>query len=86
MQPHKFELSQSDMLPHLHFSFDELPEGASWDVGRKYRIELEVEQLEKGKNDATFSIVKVRASEEQPDAPQDKDTMMTSDGMMPKLP
>ena len=41
----------------VHISFDVLPEGRNWQVGKAYRVRLVLRQTEIGEDGATFEVV-----------------------------
>lgn len=69
----KMKMEQSPMreLPSFSLSEKDLPELKDWEVGKKYNLEIEVEQIGKEKNSymtdnkneimGRFKIVKIKA-------------------------
>lgn len=43
----------------IHFNFASLPAAKNWEIGKKYKIVLHVEQLSKDKTGASFAVKKV---------------------------
>lgn len=43
--------------PRITLSFDELPEGKEWRIGKSYRVRVVLRQISKGEDDATFEVM-----------------------------
>ena len=52
--------------PSLHLSFKDLPEAKEWEVGKTYKLAMEVKQVSKsireGEGDASFEIFKIKGA------------------------
>lgn len=64
-------LDMSD-FPELHIQISQLPAIKDWKVGAKYKILLEVEQLEMTKSSGGFKIISVKDASEKPVEEQSK--------------
>ena len=64
-------LDMSD-FPELHIQISQLPAIKDWKVGAKYKILLEVEQLEISKSSGGFKILSVTDASDKPIEEQSK--------------
>lgn len=58
------EMSKEESWPRFHIGLDHLPEAKKWDIGKKYRISLELEMtglnIADDYSDASFDIKAIR--------------------------
>ena len=53
------------LKPRVTISFDILPEGKEWRIGRSYRVRLGLRQVSKGEDEATFEVVNAMSLEKK---------------------
>ena len=53
------------LKPRVTISFDILPEGKEWRIGRSYRVRLVLRQVSKGEDEATFEVVNAMSLEKK---------------------
>ena len=51
--------------PTLTLSFDELPEGKEWRIGKSYRVRLVLREVSKTGDEATFEVLDAMSLEKK---------------------